>query len=669
MNLIALAHAHMPRIGGIQRLWASFGEYFRYHGALTPGVRLMRRVSVLTKVLIVTGAFAAPLMLTGWSYFWQTQSELRATAIEHRGVEYTTAMIRLIKAVQSERQVLVQMLMTGEKQDLAPYAAEINRQFAALSEVERRHGEALGTHEAFAELARWQDQVTAPGADPFKQLPAWVAYIQALEKLRKMGLDLVAVSVEADGQDYHLANMAFVTLPALSDTLFDIALNGTAELGEPVRSKAETNRLFSRLGTAHFLWESAGDSARRLGMTKPDLNARIAIKNQESRVTPFLVSGGPMLVDEAMDVKPPQFLARGLDAVAAVWDLQAVCSEVLAADVARRQQGLTRDRQIVLATLVICMSLAVYLLVSMHHVMRGGLNILRSQVGRMARGDLSAPPVARGADEVADALMSLRESLLRLSDLFTVVRQHVRGVSHAAGKIAEGNEDLAVRTERSARSIESIEQSMAAFEEKLDSCGRLFNEAIPRLQSMRAHTTRSRKSMNRLHERMAVLQTRSSEIREIVDLIEGIAAQTNILALNASVEAARVGEAGKGFAVVANEVRALAQRSATAADQIHTIVSSSIEEIQQSSSLADRVGGSVQATDECAESLDASMAALVEHLADGQRHARDVLQAVTQVRINTESNSDLVAQLSNAAGVLREQGAELNEEVSVFKVI
>ena len=107
------------------------------------------------------------------------------------------------------------------------------------------------------------------------------------------------------------------------------------------------------------------------------------------------------------------------------------------------------------------------------------------------RGDLSTPPMARGKDEVADALMSLRESLMRLSDLFTAVRQHVRGVAHASSKIASGNEDLAMRTERSAQSIDKL-SSLAAFGQKLDECGRLLNDTVPRLQSMRSHSIRSK---------------------------------------------------------------------------------------------------------------------------------------------------------------------------------
>ena len=86
----------------------------------------------------------------------------------------------------------------------------------------------------------------------------------------------------------------------------------------------------------------------------------------------------------------------------------------------------------------------------------------------------------------------------------------------------------------------------------------------------------------------------SRKIAEIISVIDGIAFQTNILALNAAVEAARAGEQGRGFAVVASEVRNLAGRSATAAREIKSLISASVEQVEQGSRLVDEAGSTME---------------------------------------------------------------------------
>src|SRR2546427_4350636 len=92
---------------------------------------------------------------------------------------------------------------------------------------------------------------------------------------------------------------------------------------------------------------------------------------------------------------------------------------------------------------------------------------------------------------------------------------------------------------------------------------------------------------------MEAISGSSRKIVDIIQVIEGIAFQTNILALNAAVEAARAGEQGRGFAVVASEVRSLAGRSAAAAKEIKALISDSVERVEQGSVLADRAGGTM----------------------------------------------------------------------------
>jgi methyl-accepting chemotaxis protein len=172
----------------------------------------------------------------------------------------------------------------------------------------------------------------------------------------------------------------------------------------------------------------------------------------------------------------------------------------------------------------------------------------------------------------------------------------------------------------------------------------------------------------RVVTKMQEISASSSKVGEIITLIEGIAFQTNILALNAAVEAARAGEEGRGFAVVAGEVRALAQRCASAAKQVKDQIGESLNYVDSGSSLANDAGTSMeqlltsvrQVTDIMKEISAASM--------EQSTGIEQVSTAVSQMDQVTQQNAALVEQATAAAQAMSDQASTLRETVGVFKV-
>jgi methyl-accepting chemotaxis protein len=174
--------------------------------------------------------------------------------------------------------------------------------------------------------------------------------------------------------------------------------------------------------------------------------------------------------------------------------------------------------------------------------------------------------------------------------------------------------------------------------------------------------------VERVVTKMQEISASSSKVGEIITLIEGIAFQTNILALNAAVEAARAGEEGRGFAVVAGEVRALAQRCASAAKQVKDQIGESLNYVDSGSSLANDAGTSMeqlltsvrQVTDIMKEISAASM--------EQSTGIEQVSTAVSQMDQVTQQNAALVEQATAAAQAMSDQASTLRETVGVFKV-
>jgi methyl-accepting chemotaxis protein len=174
--------------------------------------------------------------------------------------------------------------------------------------------------------------------------------------------------------------------------------------------------------------------------------------------------------------------------------------------------------------------------------------------------------------------------------------------------------------------------------------------------------------VNQVVSTMKDINDSSRKISDIIGVIDGIAFQTNILALNAAVEAARAGEQGRGFAVVATEVRSLAGRSADAAKEIKSLISASVERVEQGTALVDQAGvtmtevvGSIKrVTDIVGEISLAS--------AEQSAGVAQVGNAVSQMDQVTQQNAALVEESAAAAESLQVQALQLVKVVSVFKL-
>jgi methyl-accepting chemotaxis protein len=167
---------------------------------------------------------------------------------------------------------------------------------------------------------------------------------------------------------------------------------------------------------------------------------------------------------------------------------------------------------------------------------------------------------------------------------------------------------------------------------------------------------------------MEEINTSSRKIVDIISVIDGIAFQTNILALNAAVEAARAGDQGRGFAVVASEVRNLAQRAAAAAREIKSLISDSVEKVDEGTQLVNHAGVTMVEIVNAIKGVTAMMASINKASEEQGNGIAQVNLAITQMDDVTQQNAALVEQAAAAAESLEEQAQSLVVAVNNFKV-
>jgi methyl-accepting chemotaxis protein len=260
----------------------------------------------------------------------------------------------------------------------------------------------------------------------------------------------------------------------------------------------------------------------------------------------------------------------------------------------------------------------------------------------------------------------LRGALKQVDDVVQAVRSASGGMAEAGAEISGGSRELSSRTEQAASALQQTASSMQQLTVTLDqtagSAGaakQLAGQAVDAAQ-------RGGAVVAQVVSNMQEITASSRRIGEITGVIDSIAFQTNLLALNAAVEAARAGEQGRGFAVVAAEVRGLAQRAGTAAQEIRTLISASVEKIESGSRLVSTAGstmtelvGSVQNVSDMIGRISAAAAAQSSGL-------QQIHQTVSHLDQMTQQNSALVEESSAAAESLHAQAERLRQVLAVF---
>ncbi|MBI3230304.1 MAG: chemotaxis protein [Burkholderiales bacterium] len=265
-------------------------------------------------------------------------------------------------------------------------------------------------------------------------------------------------------------------------------------------------------------------------------------------------------------------------------------------------------------------------------------------------------------------LGALKEMQHKLQEMMTGIKNSAHLINTASAEIASGNADLSNRTESQASSLEETASSMETLTETVRQNAENSVQANRLAQNATSIALRGGEVVNEVVNTMGGINDSSKKIVDIIGVIDGIAFQTNILALNAAVEAARAGEQGRGFAVVASEVRSLAQRSASAAKEIKTLINDSVEKVGRGTQLVDQAGKTMSEVVSSVERVTTIMSEITNASQEQSRGIAEVSQAVNQMDEMTQQNSALVEQAAAAAESLEEQTMALNRLLSVFKL-
>jgi methyl-accepting chemotaxis protein len=436
--------------------------------------------------------------------------------------------------------------------------------------------------------------------------------------------------------------------------------------------EAETRRLYEEIGAGWQAYDRA-DAVLQKMVTRPDMRALLG------KITDARTTSAP-LIAQAAELGKLNKQAEGFEVLkskvkpaTAAWrnaiaEMIRAQTELNAADQAAGEAEYGKARVVLYAVAAAAILLAVVIAWRITRSITGPMREAVRIATTVAAGDLTSRIEVDSKDETGELLAALKAMNESLRTIVHQVRDGTRTLATATDEIATGNLDLSSRTEQQASALEETASSMEELTSTVKQNAENARQANQLVQSASDVAVRGGSVVAAVVTTMGSINESASRIVDIIGVIDGIAFQTNILALNAAVEAARAGEQGRGFAVVASEVRNLAQRSASAAKEIKTLIDDSVGKVNEGSRLVHEAGSTMEDVVDSVRRVTDIMAEITAASQEQEAGIEQINQAVSEMDAVTQQNAALVEEAAAAAQSLQDQSGELEQMVSTFRL-
>jgi methyl-accepting chemotaxis protein len=647
----------------------TLASFFYPHGIWAPGVKFMRRVAFSSKALIISLIFLVPLAAVVWLYTSSQQQQIDATRLKLEGSNAMKQMVPVIQGLLDTRNATRASLGGFDAQkEYQSGRAEVDQALKSLESHLQQTGDPLMLNAEFGKLkAAWANTASSRSGADDKGRTVFGPVTASLFALLQDVADNSTLVLDSNLDSFYLMNALVMTMPKLAENvgqLWGWATYAAAKDGlDPIQA------------TSYAVWNAGAlegiDTAqahfKRAVKVNLALEAELDLKGLDSASEFRKKVSNP---DELIGTRPPKdVFAAGSKALLETMAVYGSGLKALDGLLTQRLKVLEAHRNFTFALLGVSAALGFYLFYSFFLVTRGGLNLMSVHLQEMASGDLRrAPSQPWGKDEPALLIHDLRKAYDALRFLIMQVRHSAHELNHAASEIAGASVQLSGRTEAAAANLEQQAAVMEEIGSTVALTAKQAQSASALAQNNAVVAERGGKIIGQAVVVMEEINTSSHKISDITGVIDGIAFQTNILALNAAVEAAHAGESGRGFAVVAAEVRALAQRSASAAKEIKTLITTSVEKVASGKTIVESAGSTMDELLANARHLSTAFNGIANGASEQATGVEQAAQAIQKLDDDTQQNAALVEQTSATAQALKDQADSLINELAKFQL-
>lgn len=673
-------------------------------GVLKPGVRLLERFSFARKFQLVFVLFALPLGFSLWVISSNYLQRLDFIGGELEGTSALQGMVDVQQAVLKQRTLLARWKGTEKAAEaqLREHAAGLN---TALKALEQPLQSPLISDQArghFQSLDAGQSELSV-------EVLGKLALPDGLERYQKTLLSLLALreQVATDSglildpqlDTYLMMEQLTYTLPRVLEQLGSFASEG---YGAVVSQHFTLQSRVLMRDLRRGLSESRGQLLKvrsTLGLEAPEAMRQLngpyddALQGYDDFLA---VIDRDMFEASPMTVTPEQFVQRIEVLQGQLQALQAALYQQFGVSLGEYRQNALTAMVNVIGIFTVLTLLSLYVLFCLNaSIRRSTAGIIHAAEG-LRDGDLRVRMQVHGADDLASIAVALNaavgqlrgtmqgvnEQSLQLGGTVQVLNGEARNALEAVEQQQAQMAQIAAAATQMAATAQSVAQSCEQAAVEANQTREIASQSNQRSavtsQSMRQLSSRLGESAATLQQ----LRSQTEQITRVVDVIKGIAEQTNLLALNAAIEAARAGEQGRGFAVVADEVRSLSQRTQNSTAEIaetvanlHRAVGQSVSQMEDAVRQAEGDVGSVLAMGEDLSAIVESVQLVTDSLAQIATAAEQQAATADEVSRNIQHvDQGATAMLegaqavSNAAEQLRQGSQVLAQNTARFKL-
>ncbi len=311
---------------------------------------------------------------------------------------------------------------------------------------------------------------------------------------------------------------------------------------------------------------------------------------------------------------------------------------------------------------------------TIHHVcdcLRKTIDDIGRILGEMADGNIAVDVTKNESYYIGDFRVlaeSLKSIRTHLTDVMRDIIQIAKKVNNGANQVSAGAQSLSHGTAQQKESITGLVSNITDITKQIQNSTVRCSNASELVSRATGYAAEADTKMEQLILATRNLDQSSAKISSITKTIEDIAFQTNILALNASIEASRAGEAGKGFAVVSDEVRSLAAKSADAAKDTSALIGHSIHDIKTGTESTNLAISAMQVINECIQSIKIQMDEIALASVQQSEMIVSVENRIKEVSRVIQANSDAAEESAGISNALSEQSQTLNRLISQFRI-